>query len=443
MKRVNEKKNKQRLTSTAWWVVTAIIILSLACSIGPVSLTWRDTTPESETALEPEATDTAVALEEETTPMVQTETPVIEEEATPTSAAIRDEVAPEESAPIPHAIPVGSEYGLMFVYRGQIYWLDLNTNTVHPILEGVSVCSARLSADQNYLIYYPREDETSTRWVVFYHLATGQETQYELSPEGWYTSTRGPDEKSFTYSVYEDDFAEDGVHGIYVYYLETGETETLIEDDIYTVYWVRSWCPDGERLIFSQGPNFSTGFITDLFNRETQEITELACRRCVWSPDGRYIAGVDVEFYYRVDAPLYLIDLARSETQVLFEREGFTADGPVWSPDGNWIAFTLYDVDEELLQQEHIYRRQDIPFLIDSRGVNLREIPVLQGQPILWSPDSSQVLLSVGHARFDRGDGQSLYLYDLNQNEAYLLFEFEESWAGSLQFFEPCLLGCE
>ena len=433
---------KSKLLST-WWVIPVMIILTLACSLGPVSLTWREPTPESETAMEPEATFTAAPLDVEAAPLVATEV-LTQEEATPTTAAITEGVVEEEFAPIPHAIPVGSDYRLMFVYRGQIYWLDLNTTAVHPFWEGVGVRSVRLSPDQDYLIYYPREYETSTPPVVFHHLATGQEIQYELiPPEERYSTTWGPVEKSITYSVYDYDYAEDGVHGIYIFHLESGETETLIEDDIYTVYWVRSWSPDGERLIFSRGPNFSTGFNTHIFNLETQETTELACRACRWSPDGRYIAGVDVEFYYRIDAPLFLIDVARGEMRVLYEREGFTADGPVWSPDGNWIAFTLYDVDEELLQQEYIYKRQDIPLLIDAQGQNLLEIPVIHGQPILWSPDSSQVLLSVGHARLDRGDGQSLYLYDLNENEAYLIFEFEDSWAGSLQFIEACVLGCD
>lgn len=454
METMNEKKGIKRFTSVIWWVITAIIILSLACSLGPVSLTWNEPEPESETTRESEAPDTEVPLEEEAALVVPTETPTqeaapmvptevhTEEEAIATTAPITGEEVADEPVPIPHAIPVGSDYQLMFVYRGQIYWLDLNTLELHPFWEGVGVFSAWLNPDQDYLLYYPREYETSTPPVVFHHLQTGQEI---LFSEDRGSTALDLDKKTITYSIpIEDDgFSGSGGAGLNIFYLETGETETLIEDDDFFFYFGGSWSPDGERMIFGKGPRESSGFAAYVFDRQTQETTELACKGCRWSPDGRFIAGVDVEFYYRVDGPLYLIDVARGETWVLYEREGFTADRPRWSPDGNWIAFSLYTVDDDLFMEEYIYNRQDIPFIIDRQGQNLLEIPVMEGQPILWSPDSSQVLLRVDHERLERGEGVSLYLYDLNENEAYLLFEFEDSWAGSFQFIEACALGCD
>jgi dipeptidyl aminopeptidase/acylaminoacyl peptidase len=65
-----------------------------------------------------------------------------------------------------------------------------------------------------------------------------------------------------------------------------------------------------------------------------------------WSPDGRtmYVSGIrkpDAE-YLRGDSEIYAIDLATLDIKPLTDRVG-PDNGPVVSPDGQWIAYTGWD----------------------------------------------------------------------------------------------------
>jgi Tol biopolymer transport system component len=114
-----------------------------------------------------------------------------------------------------------------------------------------------------------------------------------------------------------------------------------------------SWSPDGTMIafvrpfdwgIFDTCPrNTGTGvFVMDADGADPRRLTIEGCRhRIEWSPSGEELAIIGARGWVKVlDAEGATIDSFRPP-DLPPDRIGFGTAGPVWSPDGRFLAFSL------------------------------------------------------------------------------------------------------
>lgn len=156
------------------------------------------------------------------------------------------------------------------------------------------------------------------------------------------------------------------------------------------------WSPDGTTLAyFSSHPrNFSdiyTITFPDLTVRNLTQTETISETNPLWSPDG-------TQLLYRLDGDLYLLDVATGDSLRLVDLKG-TIEMPVWSPDGQSIAFYIRTIatGSNVLSG----------YIVSQDGSDLQQLdlPLTINSPVSWSPDSQQITLTV--------DDNFLAIYDI------------------------------
>lgn len=105
--------------------------------------------------------------------------------------------------------------------------------------------------------------------------------------------------------------------------------------------WDPTWSPDGTTILFASDRNGTVQLYTvKLDGRQLHKITDLpAIRgRSDWSSDGQYIVTYSGEAWKR---ELYIMNADGSNVRQLTPSGG-NSQGPSFSPDGKWVAFTAY-----------------------------------------------------------------------------------------------------
>lgn len=156
------------------------------------------------------------------------------------------------------------------------------------------------------------------------------------------------------------------------------------------------WSPDGRKLAYISTNDYITFhlMVTDLQTRST---TRLVNRNGTvihpsWSPDSQYLVFMGME----PRADIYVVDVASGEI-TLQPTTAASSEDPVWSPDGEQIAFVAYD---DLLQATDLYRLNlsDGTLHAVATGKDNEQYPA-------WSPDGRYLL-------YVTDDNFSFALYD-------------------------------
>jgi TolB protein len=105
--------------------------------------------------------------------------------------------------------------------------------------------------------------------------------------------------------------------------------------------WDPTWSPDGNQILFASGVNGGVQlFVVNRNGGDLRKISNLpAIRgRSDWSADGQFIVTYSGPTWNR---EVYIMDADGSNARQLTPSGG-NSQGPSFSPDGKWVAFTAY-----------------------------------------------------------------------------------------------------
>ena len=109
-----------------------------------------------------------------------------------------------------------------------------------------------------------------------------------------------------------------------------------------------AWSPDSQLITFDSDmeENHSI-YVMNADGGQLKQLTEdlPLWPGCTWSPDGKQIAFVAGNFGVEA-VNIFTIDVNGENLNKLTDMDnGFRAGNPAWSPDGNWIAYSVAEVD--------------------------------------------------------------------------------------------------
>ena len=199
--------------------------------------------------------------------------------------------------------------------------------------------------------------------------------------------------------------------------------------------------PNGNTLVYSTceyvGPNHEVNGAGFVYEIATIGIDGTGRRRLTqdrtyqnfpaWSPDGTRIAYVDLYDKWR-ETQAYLpwistISIAGADNDAFVPKQeadvlkGVALYAPAWSPDGQYLALVLYDID----RRRGLLRPQRLLYILEAN-----EAPIAAGTeigmtstPATWSPDSTRLA-------YARSEGERTSIYTVGPDGSGL----REIWRG-------------
>lgn len=395
---------------------------------------------------QPDPPERTVTPSDTITPLAEDPTPTVTEAAPPV-----DPTPTETERPLlpPAEIDdlLEDKEGLFFWAGSEIYRTDLTNFSTEVFYVSEFVPMYRWRPDFQYRARIEREDtegglDRPGGTLVIETFPEGEILEFDQKLEDVFSYSWGPEPGQITFSTfYSDAYVSWGdedvvIASLQIFDMETGSLETLLTDPEPELYYVGRWSSDKRLLRYSRA-RYATGYYprASVFDRQTLETIDLPCNICIWSPDEKYFAGTGFSTYERVDLPLLLVDFPSLAVKELYMQEGYTADWPIWSPKGDWIAFRIYTYDEALIR-DHIYLRETIPLLIHAQTQELVELPVMGAfVRFIWHPEGTQVVVVVQQEHEDHTwAGESVYIYDFETEEMHLIFETDEKYTSGFRF---------
>ncbi|MCA9802168.1 MAG: WG repeat-containing protein [Cyanobacteria bacterium HKST-UBA02] len=166
-----------------------------------------------------------------------------------------------------------------------------------------------------------------------------------------------------------------------------------------------SWSPDSAQIVWASSNGLNKAKLIGSTKFKVNCILKGTARACRWSPDGRYIASINLENETR-DRPgqLHVIDSLTCKDIFRMEILGHSDQPIAWSPDSRWLAVRT--------DQEYI----DILDAKKSWQVSSR---IFSGfGRFVWSPDSTRIALSktAGSIEIYSREGTYLTKYSCSDN---------------------------
>lgn len=212
----------------------------------------------------------------------------------------------------------------------------------------------------------------------------------------------------------------DGVRQIYT--VDTnGKNVQQITHRQREFYGAPTWSPEGRWLAFGAGDARSWGIYlidpqgdseTLIIRSEVNDLTVDAFSRPTWSPDSRHLIYVDPEFFDDVDLMKVKVD-GSMPTQLNTAGLSLCAH-PLWSPDGNSLLFSGFKTGTPNpgLFLMNLTTSETRHFILPGIGEEFFESDWTFLR-LVWAPDGSQCILSVGETRIKNQGRRRLYLIDI------------------------------
>ena len=204
----------------------------------------------------------------------------------------------------------------------------------------------RLTTDDSKQHFYPSLAPDGKSVVYSAFVETDNYDIYELQ-----LANGSVDRLTSTYGVETaPEISPDGNSITYARYSTTSENfQVMLADrngknagNIPRMFgWDPTWSPDGKRILFaSDMRGLNQLYTVKLDGSDLQVITNLPALRgrSDWSADGRYIVTYSGDAWHR---ELYIMNSDGTNVRQLTPSGG-NSQGPSFSPDGKWVAFTAY-----------------------------------------------------------------------------------------------------
>ena len=151
-----------------------------------------------------------------------------------------------------------------------------------------------------------------------------------------------------------------------------------------------AWSPDGRRIVFSNLPTHTAGVGIFTINADGSGLTQLTAgtdAMPAWSPDGLHIAFTrNVATWSTAFWDIFVMDVDGANVTRLTATGGGGNSGfsghPVWSPDGQRIAFA----------SNRVYSQMEIYVMNrDGSGVTQLTVDGAYDDDPTWSPDGTSI----------------------------------------------------
>lgn len=292
----------------------------------------------------------------------------------------------------------------------------LNSQTLQPTdisnaLTTSNVRTIKFSPNGQHLAYTTLSEQGSSLFVIDMNAPSRSRMLVELF--GGQYDWSG-DSTRLVYSQAFDVTDSSAPQGLWIVDVITGDKQVLIRPISQASLSFPDWSPDGKFIRFVEVDSTVVGDYIVVRSDGTLLSPAASIRYRVgsdWSPDGTRFVFDDDDGYEFGNRSLYLVNRDGTGQRLLYTQAGFSSTSPIWSPDGQYIAFWKRNDESGQSSTWIINVDTGVPLEIPRSG---------NSRPIAWSPDSTRLITN--------GEFGTL-LHSINGGEPVLLGAgYEVSW---------------